>query len=40
MTTLMISMFFHSLKREEFAIQSENIDNNTDEKEFVMVWNR
>ena len=26
--------------REEFAIQSENIDNNTDEKEFVMVWNR
>ena len=26
--------------REEFVIQSENIDNNTDEKEFVMVWNR
>lgn len=23
--------------REEFVIQSENIDNNTDEKEFVMV---
>lgn len=26
--------------REEFDIQSENIDSNTGEKEFVMVWNR
>lgn len=26
--------------REGFVIQSENKDNNTDEKEFVIVWNR
>ena len=26
--------------REGFCIQSENIDNNTGEKEFIMVWNR
>lgn len=26
--------------REEFDIRSENIDGNTGEKEFVMVWNR
>lgn len=26
--------------REEFCIQSEDTDNNTGEKEFVMVWNR
>ena len=26
--------------REEFSIQSENLDDNTGEKEFVMIWNR
>ena len=26
--------------REKFSIQSENIDDNTGEKEFIMVWNR
>ena len=26
--------------REGFCIQSENIDNNTGEKEFIMIWNR
>lgn len=26
--------------REEFSIQSENVDVNTGEKEFIMVWNR
>lgn len=25
--------------REEFSIQSENVDDNTGEKEFIMVWN-
>ena len=30
----------HFYLREEFVIQSETLDNNTDEKEFVMVWNR
>lgn len=25
--------------REKFSIQSENVDDNTGEKEFVMVWN-
>ena len=25
--------------REEFSIQSENIDDNTGEKEFIMMWN-
>lgn len=25
--------------REKFSIQSENVDDNTREKEFVMVWN-
>ena len=27
-------------QREKFSIQSENIDKNTEEKEFIMVWNR
>lgn len=27
-------------QREHFIIQSENIDNSTDEKEFVMTWRR
>mgnify|MGYP006378974317 FL=1 len=26
--------------REKFSIQSENVDDNTEEKEFIMVWNR
>lgn len=26
--------------REKFSIQSENVDDNTGEKEFVMVWKR
>ena len=26
--------------REKFSIQSENVDGNTGEKEFIMVWNR
>lgn len=26
--------------REKFSIQSENVYNNTGEKEFIMVWNR
>ena len=26
--------------REKFSIQSENVDDNTGEKEFIMVWNR
>lgn len=26
--------------REEFSIQSENVDDNTREKEFIIVWNR
>lgn len=45
-STLRLSVYQKNKKairfylREEFAIQSENIDNNTDEKEFVMVWNR
>ena len=43
-STLRLSVYQKNKKairfylREEFAIQSENIDNNTDEKEFVMVW--
>lgn len=27
-------------QREHFSIESENIDNDTGEKEFVMTWNR
>ncbi len=27
-------------QRESFVIQSENIDDNTNEKEFVMTWSR
>ncbi len=27
-------------QREHFVIQSENIDNSTNEKEFVMIWHR
>ena len=26
--------------REKFSIQSESVDDNTGEKEFIMVWNR
>jgi len=26
--------------REKFSIQSENVDDNTGEKEVLMVWNR
>ena len=45
-STLRLSVYQQNKKaiqfylREEFCIQSENIDNNTGEKEFVMVWNR
>ena len=45
-STLRLSVYQKNKKaiqfylREEFVIQSENTDNNTDEKEFVMVWNR
>ena len=28
----------HFYQREQFQIQSENIDDNTDEKEFFMTW--
>ena len=28
----------HFYQREQFQIQSENIDDNTDEKEFYMTW--
>lgn len=28
----------HFYQREQFQIQSENIDNNTNEKEFIMIW--
>ena len=27
-------------KREQFIIQSENIDHSTNEKEFIMSWNK
>ena len=27
-------------QREQFVIQSENIDENTNEKEFIMVWSK
>ena len=30
----------HFYLREEFGVQTKNIDNNTGEKEFIMVWNR
>ena len=45
-STLRLSVYQQNKKaiqfylREEFYIQSENIDNNTGENEFVMVWNR
>lgn len=26
--------------REKFSIQSESVDDNTGEKEFVMIWNK
>ena len=26
--------------REKFSLQSENVDDNTGEKEFVMLWKR
>lgn len=28
----------HFYQREQFQIQSENIDDNTNEKEFIMIW--
>lgn len=28
----------HFYRREQFQIQSENIDDNTNEKEFIMIW--
>lgn len=28
----------HFYHREQFQIQSENIDDNTNEKEFIMIW--
>lgn len=27
-------------QREQFVIQSENIDDNTNEKEFIMTWSK
>lgn len=30
----------HFYLREKFIVQSENVDDNTGEKEFIMVWNR
>ena len=27
-------------QREQFVIHSENIDDSTNEKEFIMVWNK
>lgn len=34
------SRAIHFYQREHFVIQSENIDDSTDEKEFVMTWHR
>lgn len=45
-TTLTLSVYQKNKKairfyrREKFSIQSENVDDNTEEKEFIMVWNR
>ena len=45
-TTLTVSVYQKNKKairfyrREKFSIQSENVDDNTEEKEFIMVWNR
>ena len=30
----------HFYQREQFQIQSENIDDSTNEKEFIMIWNK
>lgn len=30
----------HFYKREQFILESEKIDGNTDEKEFLMVWSK
>lgn len=27
-------------QREQFVIQSENIDDNTNQKEYVMIWEK
>ena len=45
-TTLTLREYQKNMKairfylREKFSIQSENVDDNTEEKEFIMVWNR
>lgn len=45
-TTLTLSVYQKNKKairfylREKFSIKSENVDDNTEEKEFIMVWNR
>ena len=45
-TTLRLNVYQKNKKaiqfylREKFIAQSENIDDNTGEKEFIMVWNR
>ena len=45
-TTLRLNVYQKNKKaiafylREKFAVQSENVDDNTGEKEFIMVWNR
>ena len=45
-TTLTLSVYQKNKKAirfylsEKFSIQSENVDDNTEEKEFIMVWNR
>lgn len=32
------AIFFY--QREQFVIQSENIDDSTNEKEFIMIWSK
>ena len=45
-STLKLSVYQRNQKavefylREKFSIQSERVDENTGEKEFVMIWNR
>lgn len=45
-TTLKLNVYqknkkaMHFYLREKFIVQSENVDDNTGEKEFIMVWNR
>ena len=45
-TTLRLNVYQKNKKaipfylREKFIVQSENVDDNTGEKEFIMVWNR